>query len=71
MTSLLYGKRTPQYYGSDAEGYFEGIKLLNGMNDATAFPPTEIMPFVAYIPKWIAPVCCLMVAEFSMLTLHF
>jgi len=56
MTSLLYGKRTPTYYGTDAEGFFEGVKLANAAADAAAFPPVEIMPFVDYIPKWIAPV---------------
>lgn len=56
MTSLLYGKRTPTYYGSDAEAYFEGIKLLSTMLDTSAFPPVDIMPFVEYIPKWLAPV---------------
>jgi len=56
MTSLVYGKRTPSYYGTDAEAFFESVKLLNATIDTTAFPPVEIMPFVDYIPKWIAPV---------------
>jgi len=59
MTSLLYGKRTPKYYGTDAELFFEGIKLVNETLDTAAFPPVEIMPFIDYIPKWIAPVCSL------------
>jgi len=59
MTSLLYGKRTPSYYGTDAEAYFEGTRLLNASIDTAAFPPVDIMPFVSYIPKWLAPVCIL------------
>jgi len=56
MTSLLYGKQTPKYHGTDAEAFVEGIKLLSAANDTTSFPPTEIMPFVDYIPGWLAPV---------------
>jgi len=44
------------FYGTDAEAYFEGIKLLSSASDTTKFPPVEIMPFVNYIPKWLAPV---------------
>ena len=61
MTSLLYGKRTPTFYGTDAEAVFEGLKLLNIGADAAAFPPVEIVPLVNYIPKWIAPVRVLVV----------
>lgn len=56
MTSLVYGKRTPVYHGTDAEAFFEGIKLLSIMADTAAFPPVEIMPFLKYIPHRIAPV---------------
>jgi len=67
MTSLIYGKRTPTYYGTDAEAAFEGVKLANAVADTAAFPPVEVMPFVSYIPKWIAPVCVLV---FSREALH-
>jgi len=60
MTNLVYGKRTPVYYGTDAEAFFEGVKLVNATLDTTAFPPAEILPFVDYIPKWIAPVCTIL-----------
>ena len=56
MTSLLYGKRIPTYYNSEAEACHECTQLFNAVLDTTAFPPVDIMPFVDYIPKWLAPV---------------
>jgi len=44
------------------EAFFEGVKLLNALNDTTAFPLVEIVPFVDYIPKWLAPVRALVLA---------
>jgi len=54
MTSLIFGKRTSKYEGTDAEACFEAVKYLNALNDTTAFSPVEIMAFVNYIPKWLA-----------------
>lgn len=56
MTSLVYGKRVLVYHDSDAEKFFEGFKLANATADSAAFPPVEFMPFIQYIPYWIAPV---------------
>lgn len=55
ISSLVYGKRFPVFSG-EAEVYFEGIKLVNAVNDTTRFPPIEIMPWLTYIPRWLAPV---------------
>jgi len=41
---------------SEAEVYFQGIKLVNAVNDTTKFPPVDIMPWIKYIPRWLAPV---------------
>jgi len=56
MTRILYGKRLPTYYGSDVEGFIESVRLLSATLDTAAFPPVEILPFLDYVPKWIAPV---------------
>jgi len=36
--------------------YFKGINLVNAISDATKFPPVEVMPWIKYIPRWLAPV---------------
>ena len=54
--SLVYGKCFPVYEGSEAEVYFKGIKLVNEINDQTKYPPLEFMPWIKYIPRWLAPV---------------
>jgi hypothetical protein len=56
LASLVYGKRFPEFKNSKAEVYFQGIKLVNEVNDTTRFPPVEIMPWIKYIPRWLAPV---------------
>ncbi|KAF8813428.1 putative cytochrome P450 monooxygenase [Phlegmacium glaucopus] len=55
MTSLLYGRRFPEFKHSQGEAYFRGIKLANELNDTARFPPVEIMPWIKYIPRWLAP----------------
>jgi hypothetical protein len=56
IASLLYGKRFPYYKNSQAEEFTKAIKLANEVSDATRFPPVEIMPWITYIPRWLAPV---------------
>ena len=56
MTSLVYGKRCPTYENSEIEKYFLGIKLFNETNDPGAYPPIELLPWLQYIPRWLAPV---------------
>ena len=56
ITSLVYGKRFPYYKNSQAEEYTKAVKLANEINDTTRFPPVEIMPWITYIPRWLAPV---------------
>ena len=56
IASLLYGKRFPYYKNSQAEEYTKAIKLANEVNDTARFPPVEIMPWITYIPRWLAPV---------------
>ncbi|KAF8814915.1 putative cytochrome P450 monooxygenase [Phlegmacium glaucopus] len=55
ITSLIYGKRFPVFKHSEAEVYFKTVKLANEVNDTTRFPPVEIMPWIKYIPRWLAP----------------
>ncbi|KAF8805683.1 putative cytochrome P450 monooxygenase [Phlegmacium glaucopus] len=55
IASLAYGKRFPVFKGSQAEVYALGIKLVNQVNDTTKFPPVEILPWIKYIPRWLAP----------------
>ncbi|KAF8816132.1 putative cytochrome P450 monooxygenase [Phlegmacium glaucopus] len=56
VTSLIYGKRFPEFKNSEAEVYFKGFKLVNEISDTARFPPVEIMPWIKYIPRWLAPV---------------
>jgi hypothetical protein len=56
IASLVYGKRFPFYKNSQAEEYTKAVKLANEINDTTRFPPLEIMPWITYIPRWLAPV---------------
>ena len=56
IASLVYGKSFPYYKNSQAEEYTKAIKLTNEINDPTKFPPVEIMPWITYVPRWLAPV---------------
>jgi hypothetical protein len=56
MTSLVYGKRCLTYENSEAEKYFLGIKLFNETNDPGAYPPIELLPWLKFVPRWLAPV---------------
>ena len=56
IASLVYGKRFPYYKNSQAEEYTKAVKLANEANDTTRFPSVEIMPWITYIPRWLAPV---------------
>ncbi|KAF8816482.1 cytochrome P450 [Phlegmacium glaucopus] len=55
VTSLIYGKRFPEFKNSEAEVYFKAVKLVNEISDTARFPPVEIMPWIKYIPRWLAP----------------
>ncbi|KAF8808942.1 hypothetical protein BYT27DRAFT_6541247 [Phlegmacium glaucopus] len=55
VASLVYGKSFPVYKDSQAEVYFKGVKLMNKINDQTKYPAMEIMPWIKYIPRWLAP----------------
>lgn len=55
MTTLVYGKRCLTFKNSPVEQYFEGIKLFNETNDPGAYPPIELLPWLAYTPRWLAP----------------
>lgn len=53
VTTLVYGKRLPQYKGTEAETYFKGVKLLNEVMDPTAHPPIDLFPALKYVPaRW-------------------
>lgn len=55
MTTLVYGKRCLTFKDSSVEHYFEGIKLFNETNDPGAYPPIELLPWLAHTPRWLAP----------------
>ncbi|KAF8802924.1 putative cytochrome P450 monooxygenase [Phlegmacium glaucopus] len=55
IASLVYGKRFPVYKNSEAEEYAHAVKLANEVSDTTRFPPVEILPWIKYIPRWLAP----------------
>ena len=55
MIQLVYGKRCLQWSGSDAEQYFEGVKLLNNATDPGAHPPIDLLWPLKYIPARWAP----------------
>ncbi|KAI1653197.1 cytochrome P450 [Daldinia decipiens] len=47
----LYGSRVPKYWGSEAETYFRGVKLMNKVTDPGAHPPVDILWPLKYVPK--------------------
>ncbi|KAL8996027.1 MAG: hypothetical protein Q9169_004374 [Polycauliona sp. 2 TL-2023] len=55
MTTLLYGKKCLTFKNSLAEEFYEGIRLFNETNDPGVYPPIELLPWVAHIPRWLAP----------------
>ncbi|KAF8813990.1 putative cytochrome P450 monooxygenase [Phlegmacium glaucopus] len=55
VTSLVYGKRFPEFKHTEAEVYFKAVKLAYELNDTAKFPPVEIMPWIQYIPCRLAP----------------
>jgi len=55
MTTLLYGKRCFQWSGSDAEIFFEGVKLLNNVTDPGAHALIDLfwpLQYVPYVKRW-------------------
>ncbi|KAF8816039.1 putative cytochrome P450 monooxygenase [Phlegmacium glaucopus] len=55
IASLVYGKRFPVFKGTEAEVYAHAVKLANEISDTARFPPVEIVPWIQYIPRWLAP----------------
>lgn len=51
MITLLYGSRVPNYHKSQAQTYFNGVKLLNQLTDPGAHPPVDLFWPLRYIPK--------------------
>jgi cytochrome P450 len=54
-SSLLYGKRFPKFAGSDSETYYVGIRLAAEAGDVAKYPPIEFLPWLEYLPQWLAP----------------
>ena len=60
MMYLVYGRRCPYFQNSEAEVYFEGIKLFNEVTDPGAHPPVDLFPLLKYVPsRWTSwkPLC--------------
>ncbi|KDQ24173.1 hypothetical protein PLEOSDRAFT_1108627 [Pleurotus ostreatus PC15] len=53
MTTIIYGRRCPEYANSPAERFFEGTHLLNKVVDAFTHPPIDLIPALQYVPtRW-------------------
>lgn len=50
MTTIIYGRRCPEYANSPAERFFEGTHLLNKVVDAFTHPPIDLIPALQYVP---------------------
>ncbi|KAJ8690110.1 hypothetical protein PTI98_011569 [Pleurotus ostreatus] len=53
MTTIIYGRRCPEYANSPAERFFQGTHLLNKVVDAFTHPPIDLIPALQYVPtRW-------------------